>query len=463
MIKPRTPPGILELLPREQIAFQRMLDIIRRNYERFGFLPVETPVFELSDVLLTKSGGETERQVYFVQSTGTLEKREQGLPELALHFDLTVPLARYVAEHEHALTFPFRRYQMQRVYRGERAQRGRFREFYQCDIDVIGKDTLSIRHDAEVLAVIHAVFSEMGIGEFRVQLNNRKLLRGLFESMGITDGDLQAAILREVDKLDKRGPADVRDTLTGGDFGLAADTVQRILDFVAIRSVDHEDALARLETLRNEMGEHDVFQQGVDELREVLQLVRALGVPEAAYCLNLSIARGLDYYTGTVYETQLIDHPQIGSICSGGRYENLASHYSKSKLPGVGISIGLTRLFWQLREAGLVSSIEESCVQAMVALMDETQLTDALDIARLLRIGGINTEMQMESRKIAKQFQYASRAGIRFVVLAGEDELRRGVVTVKDLIREQQYEVTREELADTLRVELEQARALSDW
>ncbi len=453
----------MELLPRDQIAFQRMLDVIRRNYERFGFLPVETPVFELSDVLLTKSGGETERQVYFAQSTGALGKQSEGgasegLPELALRFDLTVPLARYVAEHEHDLAFPFRRYQIQRVYRGERAQRGRFREFYQCDIDVIGKDALSIRFDAEILAVIHAVFSELQIGDFTVQLNNRKLMRGFFEGLGLVDGQQAALVLREVDKLDKRGADAVRETLTGDGFGLAQDTVGRILEFVAVRSSGHADALARLEALGQGS---ETFNQGIAELREVLQLVQALGVPETAYCLNLSIARGLDYYTGTVYETLLDEYPQIGSICSGGRYDDLASHYTRSRLPGVGISIGLTRLFWQLREAGLIAGADESSVQAMVALMDEGRLADSLDIARRLRVGGINTEVQMEPKKLARQFQYGSRAGIRFVVLAGEDELARGVVTVKDLMREQQFEVTRDELASTLRVELEQTRALA--
>ena len=468
----------MELLPREQIAFQRMLDVIRRNYERFGFLPVETPVFELSEVLLTKSGGETERQVYFVQPTGALANAAAGadagnagggvpatVPELALRFDLTVPLARYVAEHEHELSFPFRRYQMQRVYRGERAQRGRFREFHQCDVDVIGKDALNIRYDAEVLAVIHAVFSELGIGQFQVQLNNRKFMRGFFEAQGVTDPQQQALVLREVDKIDKRGADYVRETLAGPDFGLPAAAVARILEFIALRSDSHVDALAKIDwalhQVQSAVGGSALFHEGVSELREVLELVRAMGVPESAYCLNFSIARGLDYYTGTVYETVLVEHPGIGSICSGGRYEDLASHYTKSKLPGVGISIGLTRLFWQLREAGLIEGIAESCVQAMVALLDEAGLPEALDIARHLRAGGINTEVQMEPRKVGKQFQYASRAGIRFVVLAGEDELARGVVAVKDLVREQQFEVPRDELAGTLRVELEQARALA--
>ena len=454
MIKPRTTPGVMELLPRDQIAFQRMLDVIRRNYERFGFLPVETPVFELSEVLLTKTGGETERQVYFVQSTGALE--QGGQPELALRFDLTVPLARYVAEHEHDLAFPFRRYQIQRVYRGERAQRGRFREFYQCDIDVIGKDALSVRHDAEMPAVIHAVFSELGVGAFTIQLNNRKLLRGFFEGVGIADGERQALVLREIDKLDKRGADAVRATLIGEGFALAADVVERIMAFVQSRSTSHADALARLEAL----GEgSETLAQGREELREVLELLKAYGVPEKNYAINFSIARGLDYYTGTVYETTLDDHPQIGSVCSGGRYENLASHYTKSRLPGVGISIGATRLFWQLREAGIVSTAESS-VEVMVGLVDDSRLPDSLDIARRLRAAGINAEVQLEAKKLAKQFQYADRAGIRFVILFGDEEAARGVVKVKDLKSQEQFELTREEMAAAIKVELEQQRAM---
>jgi histidyl-tRNA synthetase len=461
VIKPRTPPGVMELLPRDQIAFQRMLDAIRRNFERYGFLPVETPVFELSDVLLTKTGGETERQVYFVQSTGALANAADSgaTPELALRFDLTVPLARYVAEHEHELAFPFRRYQMQRVYRGERAQRGRFREFYQCDIDVIGKDTLSVRYDAEMPAVIHAVFSDLGIGPFTVQLNNRKLLRGFFEGLGIADGGRQALVLREIDKLDKRGADAVRATLVGEGFALADDVVSRIMDFVQSRSSGHADALARLDALLVGAEADATLADGVAELREVLEVLRALGIPEKNYALNFSIARGLDYYTGTVYETTLDDYPQIGSICSGGRYENLAGHYTKSKLPGVGISIGLTRLFWQLREAGIVSTAESS-VDVLVGLMDEARLPDSLAIAQALRAGGVNTEVQLEPKKLAKQFQYADRAGIRFMVLVGEDEAARGVATVKDLRRQAQFEVPREELAATLRTELAQQRAM---
>jgi histidyl-tRNA synthetase len=447
----RTMPGVLELLPLDQIAFQRMLDVIRRNYERFGFLPVETPVIEYSDVLLTKTGGETERQVYFVQSTGSLEQGEK--PELALRFDLTVPLARYVAEHEHDLSFPFRRYQMQRVYRGERAQRGRFREFYQCDIDVIGKDGLSIRYDAELPAVIYSVFRELNIGAFTIQLNNRKLMRGYFESLGVTDSEQQTLVLREVDKLDKRGADYVRETLTGEAFGLSAVSAQKILDFVQVRSTSLQDAYNKLDALG---AGPETMEQGRTELKEVLGLIHAFGVPETHYALNLSIARGLDYYTGTVYETTLNDHPQIGSICSGGRYENLAGQYTKSHLPGVGISIGLTRLYWQLREAGLVGTAR-STVDVLITQMDPAQLPAYLALAGELRTAGIATEVVLDGGKLGKQFKYADRAGIRFVIVLGEDELAKGVVTVKDLRREDQFEVARSELIKTLRVELAQA------
>ena len=460
MIKPRTPPGVMELLPREQIAFQRMLDAIRLTFERFGFLPVETPVMELSEVLLTKSGGETERQVYFVQSTGALGKAAEagageGVPELALRFDLTVPLARYVAEHEHELAFPFRRYQMQRVYRGERAQRGRFREFYQCDIDVVGKDALSIRFDAEIPAVISAVFERLAIGEFTIQLNHRKLLRGYFEGLDIGDGTQQAAVLRELDKLDKRGEDAVRATLAGEGFALAGVAIEQLMVFSRVRSTGHLDALAKLDALGSGT---PLFEEGRSELREVLHRMHAMGVPESRYAINLSIARGLDYYTGIVYETTLDAFPQIGSICSGGRYDDLASHYTKSKLPGVGISIGLTRLFFQLREAGIIAAAESS-VDVLVALLDDAGLDHALALSQRLRVAGLNVETQLEPRKLARQLQYADRAGIRFVVMRGEDEAARGVVAIKDLRRGEQFDVAEADLAKALQVEREQLRA----
>ena len=454
----RTMPGVLELLPLDQIALQRMLDVIRRSYERFGFLPIETPVIEYSDVLLTKSGGETERQVYFVQSTGALDRADKaaGVPELALRFDLTVPLARYVAEHERDLSFPFRRYQMQRVYRGERAQRGRFREFYQCDIDVVGKDALSIRYDAEIPAVIYNVFRDLDIGPFTIQLNNRKLMRGYFASLGVVDGAQQMLVLREVDKLDKRGAPAVRATLAGEDFALSAAVVEKILAFVQIRSTSLHDALAHLDALGNGP---QLMEEGRAELREVLNLIHAFGVPESHFALNLSIARGLDYYTGTVYETTLNEHPQIGSVCSGGRYENLAGQYTSSHLPGVGISIGLTRLYWQLRDAGLIAAAG-STVKVLVTHMDTAHLPEYLALARELRDAGIPTEVVLESSKLGKQFKYADRAGIRFVVVLGTTEIANGTITVKDLRRGDQFAVARGELIKVLRVELEQAAAM---
>lgn len=444
MIKPRTPAGTLELLPNEQRAFNHMLDVIAGNYRRFGFLPIETPVFELTDVLLTKTGGETERQVYFVQSTGALE--QGAAPELALRFDLTVPLARYVAEHEHQLAFPFRRYQIQRVYRGERAQKGRFREFYQCDIDVIGKDSLSVRYDAEIPAVIYAVFSELAIGPFTISLNNRKILRGFFEAVGIADAGQQALVLREIDKIDKRGAEQVAQTLKGEDFGLPHAMVEKILGFVLTRSSTHASALNLLEQLK---AQYPQTSEGVDELRTVLEMMKNLDVPETHYAINFSIARGLDYYTGTVYETTLNEYPQIGSICSGGRYENLASHYSKSKLPGVGISIGASRLFWQLREAGLIKPDSQNHM-VLIGLMDDADLPQSLAIAQELRAADIACEVQLEAKKLAKQFQYADKVGFGYMVLFGETEQSKGVVSLKNLSTGKQVEIERSDLVRCL-------------
>ncbi len=455
LVQPRSLPGALELLPRDQIAFQRFLDAIRSAYERFGFLPIETPVMELTEVLLTKEGGETERQVYFAQSTGDREAGRE--PELALRFDLTVPLARYVAQYENQLAFPFRRYQIQRVYRGERAQRGRFREFYQCDIDIVGKDALPVRYDAELPAVIFDLFRSLGFGAFRIELNNRKLLRGMFAALGIADGETQKLVLREVDKLDKRGADWLRDTLRER-FGLTDDTVATLLDFVGSRSQSYAHAEELLASLAARH-DHPLLQAGVGELREVLARLADFGVPDTHLCLNFAIARGLDYYTGTVYETVLTDHPEIGSICSGGRYDDLASHYTRSKLPGVGLSIGATRLFWQLRELGLFAQ-SDSTVQVLVALLDESMLGHTLQLATLLRAAGINVEAQLEPAKLGKQMKYADRVGIRFVALLGPDELAKGVVAVRDLRRQNQFEVAPEDLARTLEVEIAQARAM---
>lgn len=434
LISPRTPPGTMELSPRRQVAFQRMLDVIRRGYERFGFMPVETPVFELADVLLTKSGGETEKQVYFVQSTGAIQQGHK--PELALRFDLTVPLARYVAERERELAFPFRRYQIQRVYRGERAQRGRFREFYQCDIDVIGKDSLPLLFDAEAPAVIHHVFTELGFGGFTININNRKILLGLLQGVGVGEPERRALVLREIDKLDKLDRDKVRANLTGEPLNVTEEAADAILSLIA-EKLTTDETMAKLKAMAID---DPLFVQGVAELEEVIGGLRGFGVPDANFRVNLAIARGLDYYTGTVYETFLNDHPGIGSVCSGGRYENLAGYYTKSKLPGVGISIGATRLFYQLMEAGLIED-GAATAKVMVAQADPTLRDACFAAAAALRAAGINTEVNLDGGKLAKQFKYADKTGVPLVVVIGADEHARGAVTVKSMLSGEQSEI----------------------
>jgi len=448
LITPRTPPGVMELLPRQQVAFQRMLDTIRRGYERFGFVPVETPVFETVDTLLTKSGGETEKQVYFVQSTGAIQQGHK--PELALRFDLTVPLARYVAEHERDLAFPFRRYQIQRVYRGERAQRGRFREFYQCDIDVIGKDSLSLHYDAEIPAVIYHVFRELDFGGFTININNRKVLLGLLDGLGLDDAEKRVLVLREIDKLDKIGRDKVRVNLTGAELGVSGEVADTILSLIA-EEKSNEETLAALRALGID---NATFAKGVEELATVLDGLKAFQVPDGCVRINLAIARGLDYYTGTVYETFLNDHKGIGSVCSGGRYDNLASHYTKSTLPGVGISIGATRLFFQLMDAGLIKDVGATA-EVLVTQMDAALGADYFRMAAELRAAGLNTEIQLEGGKIAKQMKYADKAGIPVVILMGSDEKARGTATVKHLQRGEQVEVPLAELAARVKAMLE--------
>lgn len=444
MITPRTASGTLELLPNEQIAFQRMLDTIRAGYERFGFLPIETPAFELSEVLLTKTGGETERQVYFVQSTGALEKAaaEPGqLPELALRFDLTVPLARYVAQHEHQLTFPFRRYQMQRVYRGERAQRGRFREFYQCDIDIVGNGSLSALNDAEIPCVIHSIFSQIGIGRFVIRINNRKVLQGLLEIHGVPQDRYQAA-LRAIDSLEKIGEEKVANELIS-DAGMAADRARALLELLT--TAPDLDALRRMDG-------SETLRRGVDELSEVAAGLRALGMPDDVWRIDLTIARGLDYYTGTVYETQLVDNPEIGSICSGGRYDDLASNYTRQNLPGVGISIGLTRLLSRLFDAGLLKPGAQTPATVLVTTMDRRFLADYLALASELRRAGIDTEVYTEPKRLGDQLKYADRKGFRVAVVAGDSEFAENSLTVKDLASGAQMRIPRENLVEAVSV-----------
>ncbi len=442
MITPRTVSGTLELLPREQRIFQHMFDIIRKGYERFGFMPIETPVFELKDVLLTKSGGETEKQVYFVQSTGDLQHGNAA--DLALRFDLTVPLARYVAEHERDLAFPFRRYQMQRVYRGERAQRGRSREFYQCDIDVIGKDKLSPAFDAELPAIIVRIFEELKVGEFTINFSNRKILRGLLSHHGVADEEKRKLILREIDKLDKIGPAKVKDAIVA--LGLSQNAAEDLLRLTAHKGTKDE-VLGELKALNIA---DPIFKQGLSETAEMVAALRALGVPENRSRLNLAIARGLDYYTGTVYETIIDAHPEFGSVCSGGRYDDLASHYTKSKLPGVGISIGLTRLFELLRDSGLLLPAPPAA-QVLVAQLDPSLSAVYLSIAADLRAQGLRTESWLEPAKLEKQIKYADKYSIPAVVLLGSDEQAKGTVIVKNMAAKTQTETPVGDLLQTLR------------
>jgi histidyl-tRNA synthetase len=444
-IQPRTVNGTFELLPRDQVAFQRMLDQIRNSFERFGFLPIETPVFEYVDVLLTKSGGETEKQIFLAQSSGHQKQGRDA--DLALRFDNTVPLARYVAAHEGQLQFPFRRYQIQRVYRGERVQRGRYREFYQCDIDVVGKDQLPLEFDAEIPAVIDETFRNLDFGPFTIYLNHRRLLRGMLQGLGLHSAEQHSAVLREVDKLDKRGPDGVREALAQAELG--EERAAQLLQWIGVEG-DNDAILAALDQVPID---NEEYRQGREELRDVVQHLRALQVAEERFRVAPSIARGLDYYTGTVYETLLDDHPQLGSICSGGRYEDLAGYYTKSRLPGVGISIGATRLFWQLQQLGLTEE-GSSTVDVLVTRLDSALTAQYQSIAAELRRGGVNTEVYYAGGKLGKQLKYADRGGCRLAVVVGEDEHDRGTVLLKDLRKGEQEEVQRIDLQSHVRSRL---------
>ncbi|HUY68006.1 MAG TPA: histidine--tRNA ligase [Alphaproteobacteria bacterium] len=442
LIHPRTPPGTLELLPRGQMTHQHMIDTIRKGFERFGFVPVETPVFELKDVLLTKSGGETEKQVYFVQSTGALQQGHEA--DLALHFDLTVPLARYVAEHERELAFPFRRYQIQRVYRGERAQKGRFREFYQCDIDVIGKDKLDPAYDAEIPAIIVQIFERLGIGDFTIHFSNRKILLGFLLAVGVDDAEKRTLIMREVDKFDKIGKEKTRESIIAQ--GLNFPHVDNL-----IALLEHKDSNDEtLRALRAMNVQNQLFQQGLAELTQMVMALKALGVPEKRVKLDLKIARGLDYYTGTVYETFIDAHPEFGSVCSGGRYDDLAGYYTKSKLPGVGISIGLTRLFDQLRSNNLLPPAPHT-THILIAQLDPQLSAVYLALGAELRAAGFNVENYLEPAKLEKQLKYADKSGIPFAILLGPDEQEKKCVIIKDLAAKAQSDVPRAALIDRLR------------
>lgn len=416
IIKPRTPSGFLEYLPEEQIEFNRLVDIIRNTYELYGFSPIDTPDLELSEVLLTKSGGETEKQIY---------RFEKGSNDLTMRFDLTVPLARYTAEHESQLAFPFRRYQIGKVHRGERAQAGRFREFYQCDIDVIGSDSLVV--DAELPMIINEIFSQFNFGEFTIRVNNRKILNGFFEGIGLAD--VSKEVLRIVDKIEKISADEFVAELKG--LGLDDEQVARLQSFMAITG-NNDEILASLIDLSAQIG-GEYFTSGVNELREVVENLRTMGVPEYRFKIDLKIARGLDYYTGTVYETTLNNYPELGSVCSGGRYDNLAGFYTKTHLPGVGISIGISRLFYKLRTIGIINPTNLSPADVVVMPFTSEQLNMAIRVAKTIRQTGVNAILYSENNSVKKKLRYADKMGFGLAVLIGENEQASGTVTVKNM------------------------------
>lgn len=416
-VTPRTLSGFMELLPAQQQQLERMMDILRTTYSRYGFTPLDTPVIEASEVLLAKGGGETEKQIYRFQ---------KGDADLALRFDLTVPLAKYVALHGNDLAFPFRRYQIGKVYRGERAQRGRFREFYQADIDIIGDGKLDITNEAEIPSIIYQTFTALGLTRFQIRVNNRKILNGFYAMLGLTDrsGD----IMRTVDKLDKIGPHKVRACLMD-DVGLTADQAEEIMRFISITG-SNDQVLSALEGYR---GRHELFDQGLDELTTVTRYLAAFGVPEVDFAVDLTIARGLDYYTGTVYETTLLDYTEIGSVCSGGRYDNLAEYYTDRQLPGVGISIGLTRLFYVLGEQGLLNPSLPTAPADVLILPMTQDLTPAIQLATRLRGAGVRTQLYTEQKKFKAKMNYADKLGVPYVVFLGDDEIAAGLVACKDM------------------------------
>jgi len=428
-IPTRVLPGFMELLPAEQIVLNSMFDTIRRIYEQYGFVPIDTPVIERAEVLFAKVGGETAKQVY---------RFTKGDNDLALRFDLTVPLARYVAEHAVELTFPFRRYHLGKVYRGESPQKGRYREFYQCDIDIIGNGSLSLMNDAEIPRVIYDVFTALNIGPFVVRLSNRKLITGLMESLGISELAVEA--MRVIDKFEKVGETDTRQMLV--ELGIVDALIAEVFGFLAINGQTQE-VIGKLKALSVD---NQVFQLGIAELEEVIKLLASLGMPEDSYGIDLTIARGLDYYTGTVYETVLKDNPKIGSICSGGRFDNLAEKYTVRKLPGVGISIGLTRLFSQLKDAGLLKIGASTPTKVLIAsLLRDPSVS--LEIATMLRTAGIPVEIYFEEAKVKTKLVYANRLGIPFVIFVGEDEIRSGLFTVKNMGTGEQVAIAKAELS----------------
>lgn len=437
-IKPRTLSGFMELLPDKQVQMDKMRAVLAETYARYGFTPLDTPAIEAAEVLLAKGGGETEKQIY---------RFTKGDSDLALRFDLTVPLAKYVAANYGQLTFPFRRYQIGKVWRGERAQRGRFREFYQADIDIIGDGALDILNEAEIPAIIYDTFTRLGLHRFRIRVNNRKVLNGFFAILGLSE---QASdVLRTIDKLDKIGADKVRALLTDT-CGVTSDQADEILRFIACPGTS-ADKLAFLEQYR---GRNETFDLGLDELRTVVGYLPAFGVPEENFELDLTIARGLDYYTGTVYETVLLDHPEVGSICSGGRYDDLAGYYTNKSLPGVGISIGLTRLFYILQEQNMISDAVLTAPADVLILPMTDDLSAAVALASMLRAGGLRVQLYSEKKKFKAKIGYADKLGIPFVIFLGEDEIAQNVCALKNMATGVQEAVTQETALETIRAEI---------
>ena len=437
-IKPRTLSGFMELQPDKQVQMNKMRAVLAETYARYGFTPLDTPAIEAAEVLLAKGGGETEKQIY---------RFTKGDSDLALRFDLTVPLAKYVAANYGQLTFPFRRYQIGKVWRGERAQRGRFREFYQADIDIIGDGALDILNEAEIPAIIYDTFTRLGLHRFRIRVNNRKVLNGFFAILGLSEqaGD----VLRTIDKLDKIGADKVRALLTDT-CGVTAEQADEILRFIACPGTS-ADKLAFLEQYR---GRNETFDTGLDELRTVVGYLPAFGVPEENFELDLTIARGLDYYTGTVYETVLLDHPEVGSICSGGRYDDLAGYYTNKSLPGVGISIGLTRLFYILQEQNMISDAVLTAPADVLILPMTDDLSAAVSLASMLRAGGLRVQLYSEKKKFKAKIGYADKLGIPFVIFLGEDEIAQNVCALKNMVTGVQEAVTQAAALETIRAEI---------
>ncbi|WP_055666756.1 histidine--tRNA ligase [Desnuesiella massiliensis] len=432
IVKPSILPGFMELLPEDQILFNNMMDTIRKNYEKYGFIPVDTPVIEKSEVLLAKGGGETEKQIY---------RFNKGDSDLSLRFDLTVPLARYVSQHMNDLTFPFRRYQIGKVYRGERNQKGRFREFFQCDIDIIGNGKLNLINDAEIPSIIYSTFKDLGFETFTIHINNRKLLNGFFEYLEIED---KAEVLRTIDKIDKIGEEAVKKELLS--LNIKETAVEKIIEFIGIKG-NNKEIIGAL----NNLGiDNEGFTMGLEELSKVVYYIGEFGVPEKNFNIDLKIARGLDYYTGTVYETILDDYPSIGSVCSGGRYDDLAGYYTTQKLPGVGISIGLTRLFYQLREANIIKGSGASTLTKVLVIPMDDKIEYSIMVRNKLKDKGIISEVFLEDIKFPKKLNYANKLNIPYVIIIGEEERNTGILALKDMVEGKQQKLTIEDILNIL-------------